>query len=223
MKKKSFTILATLALSTAFGAGAYAGANLEEIQAYLNRGLQFKIDGAAWQPKDTNGSPLYPITYNGTTYLPVRAISNALQVAVNYDETTNTVLLGERSEGVPITAEKFSPLIFVLTKETSKTEYKGTNHKEVFHTSAINGSPSVKFYPEKKYQKLFLQVAAEGNPFTVKVESNDVELAAKKIAESDGIQTIEVDIGGVKELKVKIDAAPLAEGEARIFTSSYYK
>lgn len=36
--------------------------------------------------------------YNDTTYLPLRAVSEALNQPVNYDETTNTAYIGERND-----------------------------------------------------------------------------------------------------------------------------
>lgn len=38
--------------------------------------------------------------YNDTTYIPLRAVSEALNQAVTYDETTNTAYIGERNDNV---------------------------------------------------------------------------------------------------------------------------
>ena len=44
--------------------------------------------------KDVNDLVIYPISYNDTTYLPVRAIANLFDSFVDYEFDTNTVLLG---------------------------------------------------------------------------------------------------------------------------------
>lgn len=75
--------------------GAIAATNLEEISAYLNKGIKIKLDGKDWTPRDTDGTILYPITYDGTTYLPVRAAGEAVGKKVGWDPDTQTVLLGE--------------------------------------------------------------------------------------------------------------------------------
>ena len=214
---------AVVALSTVFATGAYAGSQLEEIRAYLNNGLKLKIDGAAWEPKLSDGTPIRPITYDGSTYLPVRAVSEALNVAVNYDEATDTVLLGERSEGVPISAEKYDLWLFSQTREPSKTSYNGVEYKELFHTTAINGLPNITLNPNKKYQKLVLEIGATEDSFEVVVTSGDVELAAKKLTKADGLTKMEVDIGGAEKVKVEIKAPPLNKGAAIILPTSYYK
>ncbi|WKL03883.1 hypothetical protein Q0F98_11275 [Paenibacillus amylolyticus] len=65
--------------------GVFAGTQLEKISAYLNHGISFNVDGAAYSPTDSNGNKLAPITYNNSTYLPVRALADALHVPVSYD------------------------------------------------------------------------------------------------------------------------------------------
>lgn len=42
---------------------------------------------------DANGDAVEPFTINGTTYLPVRAVANALDLEVGWDGETSTVLL----------------------------------------------------------------------------------------------------------------------------------
>ena len=82
-----------LSITTFIAIGAYAGANLEEINVYLNKGVNVKLDGKSWQPKDSSGLVTYPITYNGTTYLPVKSIGDALGVKVSWDASSNSVLI----------------------------------------------------------------------------------------------------------------------------------
>lgn len=78
-------------------AGVYAGTNMQKISAYLNHSIGFKVNGAAYTPVDNNGKTLAPITYNDTTYLPVRALADALKVPVTFNASTNQVILGSGS------------------------------------------------------------------------------------------------------------------------------
>ncbi|SFM56368.1 Copper amine oxidase N-terminal domain-containing protein [Paenibacillus sp. 1_12] len=102
MKRK---LIISLALSVtivgSMSIGAFAAANLEEISAYLNKGLGLKLNGKAWQPKDADGNATYPITYNGSTYLPARAVAEALGTKIGYDTESNTVLIGENLDAIP--------------------------------------------------------------------------------------------------------------------------
>lgn len=102
-KRKLIPALAlTLALVCAFTLGANAADTLQEIKAYLNSGITIKMDGQEQVLKDANGTRIYPITYNGSTYLPVRAVSNMLGVGVDWDQATQSVLLGKQPNGVDL-------------------------------------------------------------------------------------------------------------------------
>ena len=107
--KKSILTLALLAvIAASFTAGAAASGTLKEIAAYLNYGITIKYDGETQNLTDAAGNRVYPITYNGTTYLPVRAVSNMLGVAVDWDGATQTVLLGKTGATVNL-METYKP------------------------------------------------------------------------------------------------------------------
>ena len=97
MKIKKATLTLALALSVVFGimVGANAADTLKTITASLNYGITIKYNGNVQEMKDANGNRVYPISYEGTTYLPVRAVADMLGIAVNWDGATNTVWLGE--------------------------------------------------------------------------------------------------------------------------------
>lgn len=95
MKKIAFAGMITAVSFVSMSIGAVAASNLEEIQAYLNKGVSITLHGEKWTPKDSDGSTLYPITYNGSTYLPVRAVAEAAGLPVEWKGDTQTVALGE--------------------------------------------------------------------------------------------------------------------------------
>lgn len=104
MKRKKLVsaIALTLALVCAFTLGANAAGTLQEIKAYLNSGITIKLDGQEQVLKDASGTRIYPITYKNSTYLPVRAISDILGVGVDWDQATQSVLLGKQASGVDL-------------------------------------------------------------------------------------------------------------------------
>ena len=63
------------------------------------------IDGETLICRDSAGTVVSPFVENGTTYVPVRAISESFQVPVSWDMDTKTVFLGEKG-GTP-TLEEF--------------------------------------------------------------------------------------------------------------------
>ncbi|MFC4779485.1 stalk domain-containing protein [Paenibacillus sp. GCM10023252] len=102
MKKKLVAAAGVLAIVTSsMAVGAYGATNLEAIKAYLNKGITFKVDGDTWEAKDQSGKKIYPISYNNTTYLPVRAIGEALDVEIGWDQATKTVSVNSGYLGLP--------------------------------------------------------------------------------------------------------------------------
>ena len=58
--------------------------------------IQIVLDGKAIDPKDALGNKVEPFIYNGTTYLPVRAVGEAFGKDVSWDGTTKTVYIGAK-------------------------------------------------------------------------------------------------------------------------------
>ncbi len=87
------------------GSKAPADAKPTEITVQINPNITVKYNGKAQAMKDVNGNPVYPMLYGGTTYLPVRAVSNMLGVKVEWDGETQTVLLSTQQTGDNATTE----------------------------------------------------------------------------------------------------------------------
>lgn len=57
-------------------------------------GIKLVVDGVEVTPKDANGKVVEPFASEGTTYLPVRAVADALGKEVKWDGETKTVYVG---------------------------------------------------------------------------------------------------------------------------------
>jgi len=55
--------------------------------------IKIIINGSDFIPKDVNGNIVEPFVYNGTTYLPIRAISEAFGMKVDWNSATQTINL----------------------------------------------------------------------------------------------------------------------------------
>ncbi|WP_339197515.1 stalk domain-containing protein [Paenibacillus sp. FSL P4-0176] len=98
MKSKKWLIAAgVFGMVLTGSAGVYAGTQLETIKAYLNHGLAIEVNGQKFTPTGDQGKKLAPITYRGSTYLPVRSIADALKTEVKYDSQNNKVSIGSSS------------------------------------------------------------------------------------------------------------------------------
>ena len=87
------------ALSTVMllGCVAYAASNTKTIEAFYNN-IKIYVDGVKINPKDANGKTVEPFIYNGTTYLPVRGIAQAMGAQVEWDGKTNSVKIFKESQ-----------------------------------------------------------------------------------------------------------------------------
>ena len=100
MKKlniKSF-VLGMLVMAIVMSTAAPAVAStMKAAQLYYNN-IKIRLNGEELVPKDALGNIVEPFAIEGTTYLPIRAISSALGLNVTWDGATQTVVLGNDPE-----------------------------------------------------------------------------------------------------------------------------
>lgn len=93
MHKKSFLagMLSAVMLLTLIGS-AYALSEKKTIEVDYSD-IQIELHGEKIVPMDASGNIVEPFAYQGTTYLPVRAVGNALGLDVSWDAKNHTVVL----------------------------------------------------------------------------------------------------------------------------------
>lgn len=92
-RRKGF-IAGVLASTILMGLAGTAAATVgsRTISADYNN-IKISVNGSVITPTDANGQTVEPFAINGTTYLPVRAVADALDISVNWDEKNKTVVL----------------------------------------------------------------------------------------------------------------------------------
>jgi len=68
-------------------------ANRQKQATLYYQDTKITLNGETVIPKDVNGNVIEPFVIDGTTYLPVRGIADALGVKVEWSAATNTVIL----------------------------------------------------------------------------------------------------------------------------------
>lgn len=86
-------VVMTLIFSTAITGFAASGS--QSITATYNN-IKLYVNQKLITPKDAAGNTVEPFIYNGTTYLPVRAVANALGQDVSWDNSTKSVYIGSQ-------------------------------------------------------------------------------------------------------------------------------
>lgn len=209
LKKKLFaTILAgTLLTGAAIGAGA--APVTEKITAALNWGVKLESGGLEWTPKDAAGNKTPPITYNGSTYLPVRAVSDLLGVAVDWKKDSNTIYVGEKQDSVDLISFALEDDYNVQkTKDKQFTVQAGKDYKSGLLFSGINSASSeATLLTKGTYQTAELTFAGIENEreLTVQImDENEIVFKEMKIAVASAPQSVTVDIQAAKKLMISV-------------------
>ena len=74
--------------------------------------IRIVVNGQQITPQDINGNVVEPFVNNGTTYLPIRAVGEALGYDVSWDSITNTVTLSGGTSADWATTQGTFDLIF---------------------------------------------------------------------------------------------------------------
>ena len=101
MKEKFKGMVAGLLIGATLTSGVVFAKQISETAELFYNNIKIYIDGAEIVPKDPNGNVVEPFTMNGTTYLPVRAVSNALGKDVEWDGATQSVYIGKKDQTKP--------------------------------------------------------------------------------------------------------------------------
>ncbi|GIP34807.1 stalk domain-containing protein [Paenibacillus sp. J2TS4] len=228
MKKKVVVLASTATLALGLVAGATAAPVLENISAHLNWGIQFKVNGQDWTAKNQEGNKLAPITYNDDTYLPARALAEALGTAVDWDNDTQTVIIGERLETVQINLEKIDAGYSSKVMATTDKQYtvqNGVDYKAGAVVSDVNSAQKdFKLVPDGKYQKLeldFFGLELEEDVDIKVYGAKDTVLKHVILSSSSSNRKVDLDIGGLKEVKVEFKSSPGAS--ETVFTTGNYR
>ena len=137
------------------------------VSVVISDNIVVTLDGTAKTFTDANGKVVYPLNYNGTTYLPVRAVCGLVNIPVEWDGTTSTIYLGTRpvastpdSKSVPFNVE-------------STTRYEGDAYVILWTTIDTTGYD-------------YLRIRSTGTCW-VGVDSLEGESLAYKKIKEDGV------------------------------------
>ena len=100
MSKRIQGIIAGVIVTVLLFSGVAAAATRQETITVTYRDIKIVVDGEVFVPKDVNGKIVEPFLYQGTTYLPVRAVSEALGKEVTWDGAASMVHIEDKDPGI---------------------------------------------------------------------------------------------------------------------------
>lgn len=126
------TILLGSLVTTVFAGGKSKTIN-------VSTGVSMYMDDRQVTPTDANGKPVEVFVYNGTTYIPVRAVSKLFDTPIQWDGKTRGVYIGKHSSTTPAAyLEELEPFtgfnLKCATNEGIVTDNVGTRRNHVLIT-----------------------------------------------------------------------------------------
>ncbi|WP_312876235.1 stalk domain-containing protein [Paenibacillus alginolyticus] len=144
MKFSKKKVIATITLSTmlltAASLAAYADSTLKQISAYQNAALHVTVNGHTVDMSSEDGM-MYPIVYDGHSYVSAKAVAEALGASVKWNNGTQTVEITSNniSAGVP---NKDNTKPTTETSDVLHSKWQGTytaNQSDTSVTITIDG------------------------------------------------------------------------------------
>ena len=137
------------------------------------------MDGKTFTPKDVTGKVVDPFIVDGTTYLPVRAVAEALGKEVSWDSETRTVSLGEPAGLAPWAdlhpyCTTGDTVIFDGSDPEKTFTAAGTEHA---HGVMLKDNSNVVFSTNGKYKTMKFTVVTYNNDSSIhNPESVDLDV-----------------------------------------------
>ncbi|MFD0675793.1 MULTISPECIES: stalk domain-containing protein [unclassified Paenibacillus] len=218
-------VMLCLSLSlNVWGAGT-----LTEVKVFLNTGIKVMLNGKAFEPVDPDdGTKLVPITYRGSTYLPMRAVAEAAGIKVNWDANTETAYLGEVSGTISkdsINFIKASPEFVYNGNATYRLASRTPNEVTTGDGTVLNygyvtgGSRSVNmevttnFTYSKFKAKVWVSDSLTKENLQIKiVDENNVAVKELKV-KGDTLTELELDVKDTKALRIYVQGDKSIVGE----------
>ena len=210
MKQKWTHRLGALALCGALLGGTAAlaaGVTYKTIQVLYND-ISLVVDGVPVTPKDANGVEVEPFVYNGTTYLPVRAVGEAINKQVTWDGNTQTVYIGEApgaKEYLPIVCPPYQKNGYCTDRTFSMDGV--SYHANSFYFDWVSGSRYALYNLNGQYSALEVTIghldgdADEDN--TVNVYLDGVYSQSITLEPEEMAKTVTIPLEYALQLKIE--------------------
>lgn len=197
-------ILIGATLSAEIGHAVSSG-NLYDV---ITEGVKIVVDGRELHPTDVNGKTVEPFIYNGTTYLPVRAVAGALNKAVSWDGENFTVYLGNmdgKLEYPTVELEKMTSIA-----ETCKDYDNHTDNYENHYSRVVSNyyCKELEYLLNMKYSRfkgvLFVPsgTTSDGScSLTIEADGKTI-YTSKKMDKTSAPVPVDVSLKGCNDIKI---------------------
>lgn len=240
MKKRlTFILACVLLLSSVIFA-----ANMRKNITVDYMGIKLVVDGKeVIMGNDMAGNKIEPFAYEGTTYLPVRALAEALGKTVQWDDATKTVFIGgapaapaapvadvQKNTTTPSNGEYLTDVMDPFSMDRA-TVYKTKNRKSIslaskeytngiYYTSYYNRKGHTNFNLDGKYTNLTGKLGADQEGSTIRFDfiADGTIIQSYDIISGQLPVDVNLNITGVKLLEIKYEVITNAMKSDSAFT-----
>lgn len=230
MKHSLFKRLAALGACCAMATTcAFAATTVYKTIKVEYAGVKLLVNGETVTPRDPNGNVVDPFIYNGTTYLPVRAVSNALGAEVGWDGNTKTVIINMDSSGGSTGGSSSSSKTAVPYEIKKGKVYSGT--ADSFSVMGKAHNSGFTLVGHSIASECYAVINTEGADtltfdlghvdgtgdakLDLEIYLDDAYQETINVTATESSQTITIDLNGARNCKLKF------AGKAGYFSGSY--
>ena len=148
MKKRipAIILMFALFLTTSYAANTYRKT------ITVTSGVNVEFNNEAIDMTDDNGKAVEAFIYNGTTYVPIRAVSNAFGADIGYDRNTQTISVYDDFTEILIAAYKLDCTISVCMTELEV--YRAAINNNAFWTAPAEKSKEAQAFIDRDTEML---------------------------------------------------------------------
>ena len=148
MKKRipAIILMFALFLTTSYAANTYRKT------ITVTSGVNVEFNNEAIDMTDANGKAVEAFIYNGTTYVPIRAVSNAFGADIGYDRNTQTISVYDDFTEILTAAYKLDRTISVCMTELEV--YRAAINNNAFWTAPAEKSKEAQAFIDRDTEML---------------------------------------------------------------------
>ncbi len=211
MKKRLQGLVAGMLIGTILAGGAAFAANTTTLYNVLTNGIKIVVDGKKLNPTDAQGNTVEPMIYNGTTYLPVRAVANALGKAVYWDGPNYTVYLGDMNGALEYPTVKLEDMVSI-NHSPRKTDELTDNYGNSYNHAICNydsDNQDLQYLCNMKYSRfkgtLYVREGEtrDGSVYLTIIADGKTIYKSPEMTKTTGPVAVDVNVTGYNDIQIK--------------------
>lgn len=196
----------------------------KNVKAVFNN-IKVIVDGHEINPKDPDGKKIEPFIMNGTTYLPLRAISTSLGKEVNWDQKSYTVTIGKKvPTGSVIGLHKLTPWNSSLSWEGNLQSFKVAQEiqQPSINSTGFDAPTTITYLLKGNYKNITgkfavtddFDVNTEHTNTTITIVGDGNTLYTSPVLNkgSDPIK-FDIDVIGIDKMEIKYNGSVIRTSE----------